>query len=130
MSIFAGDASEIYKLASDLAAVGPKSVPAVRQGMEKAGRDFAFAWASDAARTHDSHAKYYSGSIDFELIPSVSSVAVDVGPNRGRKQGFLGRILEFGGERSPAYMTGAKALERQEGPAERAIANALDPLFP
>lgn len=130
MNMFSGDASEIYKLASDLTDVGRKSVPAVRQGMEQAGRDLAFAWASDAARTHDSHAKYYSGSIDHELAFSVSSVAVDVGPNRARKQGFLGRILEFGGENSPAYMTGAHALERQEGPAERSIANALDPLFP
>lgn len=130
MSLFAGDASEIYQLASDLSDVGPKAVPALRRGMEQAGRDFAFSWASDAARTHDAHAKYFSGSIDFDLIPSITSIMVDVGPNNARKQGFLGRILEFGGEHSPAYMTGAKALERQEGRVERAITNALDPLFP
>lgn len=130
MSIFAGDASELYELASDLADVGRKSVPAVRRGMEQAGRDFALSWASDASRTHDNHAKFYGDSIDSELSFSVSSVSVDVGPNRGKKQGFLGRILEFGGEHSPAYMTGARALERQEGRAEQALANALDPLFP
>lgn len=130
MSMFSGDASEVYALAAGLTDVGAKAVPALRSGMAQAGEDFARAWKSDAARTHDSHAKFYPDSIDSELAFSIGSVSVDVGPNRGSKQGFLGRILEFGGEHSPAYMTGARALERQEGPVERTVANALDPLFP
>ena len=130
MSMFRGDASEVYALAAGLTDVGRKSVPALRAGMSEAGENLARAWSSDAARTHDSHAKHYADSIDSELVFAVSSVSVDVGPNRAAKQGFLGRILEFGGERSPAYMTGAHALERAEGPTERTVANALDPLFP
>lgn len=128
--MISGDASDVYRLATDLSNVGRKAVPAMRRGMDQVGKDFARAWQSDASRTHSSHAKFYADSIDSELAFSVSSVAVDVGPNRGKKQGFLGRILEFGGEHSPAYLTGALALERQEGAAERALASAMDPLFP
>ena len=128
--MFKGDASEIYDLATDLSGVVAKTVPALRVGMKSAGQQVENAWRKDAAALHDSHARFYPDSIDSELVFSVSSVAVDVGPNANKKQGFLGPILEFGGSHSPAYMTGAQAVERSSSNVENAVANALDPLFP
>lgn len=128
--MFKGDASQILGLASDLTDVGAKSVPALRSGMADAGRRVERSWQNAARRTHDSHAKFYPESIDSELVFDLRGVSVDIGPNNAKKQGFLGRILEFGGEKSPAYMLGAAALASNEGPTERAIDAALYPLFP
>lgn len=130
MSIFRGDASEIYALASDLSEVTHKAIPALRSGMADAGRQVENAWRRDAASLHDAHAKYYPDSIDSELVFSAVGVSVDIGPRMDSKQGFLGPILEFGGSHSPAYMTGSQALDRSAGNVERAVANVLDPLFP
>ena len=128
--MFKGDASEIRQLADDLTRVGKKTDPAARAGLIEGGELVAAAWRNDAARLHDSHAKHYPDSIDSEAVFSLGSIAVDIGPNADKKQGFLGRILENGGERSPAYLTGLNALTRSEAAVERAIANKMDPLFP
>lgn len=124
-----GDASEVYQLAADLSEVGAKSIPALRGGMAAAGKAYETAWRNDALAIHDNSSRFYPDSIDSELVFGVTSVAVDVGPNADKKQGFLGRILEFGGEKSPAYLTGLRALDRVEPAVERAVTNALDPLF-
>jgi hypothetical protein len=40
---------------------------------------------------------------------------IQTGPlDTAKGQGFLGRVLEFGGEHSPAYLTGLRAMERRE----------------
>lgn len=129
MSLFRGDASEFYELATDMSQVSAKSIPALRVGMEAAGEAFVTAWRNDATQIHDGTSRHYPDSIDSELVFDLGGVSVDVGPNTAKKQGFLGRILEFGGERSPAYLTGLHALDRVEPAVERAVSNALDPLF-
>lgn len=129
MSIIRGDASEIYELARDFTQISARAIPAARTAMQAGGKAFETAWRNDAHALHDSHAKFYPDSIDSELTFSVSSINVDVGPNTAKKQGFLGKILEFGGERSPAYMTGLKALDRSEAAIEKAVTNSVDSLF-
>jgi len=124
------DVSEIFQLADDLGDVPARAVPALRAGMTQAGKEFERTWQNAARRTHDNHARFYPESIDSELLPGFGTVGVEVGPNAAKKQGFLGRILEFGGERSPAYLLGATALGAAEGPTERAIDRAMNPLFP
>lgn len=129
MSLFRGDASEIYELAGDITEIGAKAVPAARVAIAEGAKTIEAAWRNDAARLHDSHAKYYADSIDSELVFDLGGISADVGPNSAKKQGFLGKILEFGGERSPAYLTGLGALERSEVPVEKAITRSMDSLF-
>lgn len=124
------DVSEIMQLADELGDVPRKSIPALRAGMTEAGKLVERAWQNSAHQTHDSHAKHYPESIDSEILPGFTTVGVEIGPNRAKKQGFLGYILENGGERSPAYLLGATALAAAEGPTERAIDRAINPLFP
>lgn len=124
-----GDASEFYELATDLSGAGAKSVSALRGAMADAGRQVENAWRRDAAATFDSYARFYPDSITSDLVFGISTIAVEIGPERNSKQGFLGAVLEFGGTHSPAYMTGAKALERSQNVIERGFVNALDPLF-
>lgn len=123
------DASEIFDLSATLGDIAAKAVPETHATMAEAGEQVQRVWQRAAASTHDSHAKHYAGSIDSEILPGFSSIAVEIGPNRAKKQGFLGRILEFGGERSPAYLLGATALSESEGRTERAIAKRIDSLF-
>ena len=130
MPVFRGDASEVYALANDLSQVGAKSVPAVRSGMTAAGKVVTNAWRNNAIRTSGEHGRYYPDSIDSELVFDLGGVSVDIGPNEGKKQGKLGKPLEFGGRRSPAHLDGFKAVEANHATVERALDQALYPLFP
>lgn len=130
MSIFRGDASEIYKLAADLSAVGAKSIPALRGGMTAAGELVERAWRNNAIVTSGEHGKHYPDSIDSELVFNLSGVSVDIGPNSAKKQGSMGRGFEFGSINQPPHLDGARALSDNEAAVERVIANTVDPLFP
>lgn len=127
------DASEVYTLASDLAQVGPRSVVAIRGVMGGIGEAFAHEWADNirarGSGGDDSHVKFLPDAIDSELAFDITGVSVDVGPNTAKKQGFMGRIIEFGGEKSPAYLDGLRALDRIEPRAERIMESALGHLF-
>lgn len=81
MSLFRGDASEVYRLAGDMTAVGPKAVPALRTTLAAAGDAFAQEWASNARETSGAHGVHYPDSIDSELVFNLTGVSVDVGPN-------------------------------------------------
>ena len=124
------DASEVFALADDLLDTSRKSIPAAREAVREGAKVVETSWQNAARRTHDSHAKFYPESITSELLPGFSTIGAEIGPETHRKQGFLGRILEFGGEKSPAYLLGASALADNEGRIERVIAQSMDPLFP
>ncbi len=130
MSIFSGDASEVYKLAADLSAVGAKAVPVVRTAMQQAGDTFAQAWRSNATETAGSHGKHYPKSITAELAFSISSVSVDVGPESSMKQGGMGPGFEFGSRNQPPHLDGLHALDAIEGRVEETLSSAIGPLFP
>jgi len=137
VSLFRGDASEIYELAGNLSAVGPKMVPTLRSTMGEVGDAFAEEWANNA-REHfheDGHAGRYPKSIDADLVFGVSSVAVEAGPNPtkaagGRSQAFLGPVLEFGNEDTPAYLDGLRALDGMQQRTERVIDSMMGYLLP
>lgn len=130
MSMFMGDASEIYGLGDGLAEVGAKTVPAVRQVMSDAGDAFANEWRSNATETSGEHGKHYPASITSELAFSVTSVAVDVGPESARKQGGMGRGFEFGSVNQPPHLDGLRALDGMQARLDRILDSAIGHLFP
>lgn len=123
------DASEVYTLASDLARVGPRSVVAIRGVMGALGETFAREWASNARQTSGEHGKHYPDSIDSELAFDITGVSVDVGPNKAKKQGSMGRGFEFGSENQPPHLDGLRALDVIQPRADRVMDSALGHLF-
>lgn len=129
MSLFHGDASEIYRLAGDMSQVGAKAVPALRTTMAAAGEAFAQEWSANARETSGEHGKHYPDSIDSELVFNLSGVSVDVGPNAAKKQGSMGRGFEFGSVNQPPHLDGLRALDGFQQRAERMVDAAIGALF-
>lgn len=127
--MFSVDASQGIRLASDLAQVGPKAVPALRASMQGVGDAFALAWQGNARETAGAHGVHYPDSISAELALTVSSVAVDVGPEAGKPQGSMGRGFEFGSRNQPAHLDGLRALDTMQAPAEQVIDSTIGRLF-
>lgn len=130
MSIFRGDASEIYRLAGDLSQVTAKMVPALRATMGAAGEAFANDWRDNARETSGIHGKWYPDSIDSELVFNATGVSVDVGPNAAKKQGSMGRGFEFGSENQPPHLDGLRALDGAQQRVERMVDATIGHLLP
>jgi hypothetical protein len=132
VSVFRGDASEVYKLATDLSQVGAKSVPVVRAAMLVAGEAVAKSWRNNviSGGGSESSIPHYPDAIEAELAFSIGSVTVDVGPSKSKKQGPLGHLIEFGTETSPPHLHGLRAVTANEGKVEQLLDRGLNPLFP
>lgn len=128
--IFKGDASEVYRLAGDFSAVGPRSVAPLREVMAQAGEALALEWRANAEETSGEHGKHYPKSIDSGLVFDVTGVSVDVGPNTSKPQGGMGKGFEFGSENQPPHLDGLRALDGFQQRAERMIDAAIAPLIP
>ena len=127
MAGFSGDASEVFKLAADLAQVGARSVPAMRGVMAAAGEAFALEWASNARETAGEHGVHYPDSITSELAFGVTGINVDVGPESGKPQG--GMSFEFGSRNQPPHLDGLRALDGMQGRVENVMDAAIGVLF-
>lgn len=124
-----GDATEVYRLAGDLSRIGYRTVPALRASMLAVGEAFADEWAKNAVETSGEHGKHYPKSIDADLVFGVTSVTVEAGPNKSKKQGKMGRGFEFGSENQPPHLDGLRALDGIQARAERVIDSTVGHLF-
>lgn len=127
---FRGDASEVYKLAGDLSAVGAKAVPAMRGVMDESGQILAEQWRSNAEATSGEHGVHYPKAITAELAFGVSNIAVDVGPDSSMPQGGMGKGFEYGSRNQPPHMDGLRAMTWVEPQVVRMTDAAIVYLFP
>lgn len=130
MSIFRGDANEIYRLAGDMSRVSARMVPALRTSMAAAGEAFADEWRDNARETSGAHGVHYPDSIDSELVFNLSGVSVDVGPNAAKPQGSMGRGFEFGSQNQPPHLDGLRALDGAQQRVERIVDATIGHLLP
>lgn len=121
-------ADEIFKLAADLSATGPKMVGPMRKVFQEIGDRTADQWRSNAVATSGTHGKHYPKSISAELRFS-TNLEVEIGPDSGKKQGSMGRGFEFGSVNQPPHLDGAKAMDTMQPLAEQWAMAAIDGVF-
>lgn len=122
-------ADEIRRLAADLSGVSAKMVKPMRAVFKEIGDETAKRWKANAVATSGDAARYYPASITVDLTFS-TNLTVEIGPDRNRKQGKLGPVLEFGSPTSPPHLDGLKAVTQMEPLAVIAAKSALDRLMP
>lgn len=88
------DTSQLRQWATDLGEAAEDVVPEIRKVVEKGLLNI----KNGARRRISGHpsAPYYPASIDYDIRQSGTSVEGEVGPNKNRRQGALGNLLEFG----------------------------------
>ena len=121
-------ADEILALAADLSSVGPKMVRPMRKVFDDMGQRVADEWANIARTTAGVHGKHYPASIDHDFVGL--GIEVEVGPNKAKKQGSMGRGFEFGSVNQPPHLDGIKASEKVAPLFERAAALQIEDLLP
>lgn len=116
-----GGADEIFEFADDFGKAAGEIGKALFDTFKQEGEAYAEDWRANAKQHFDGHAKHYPKSITSESKLAFG-IHIETGPENGKKQGFLGPILELGGEHSPAYLDGLRALD----PATERLEKAAD----
>lgn len=139
------DNSELDKLAVDLGKAGPAAGPFLAQAIEVTAHK-----VRDTARTNASgmaHAPAFPYSITYDVgagyeqsvgqaaasilgggISSAQSTtfSAEIGPDKGRAQGALGNLIEFGSVNNPPQGIMHGALQANEADFERGVDKAID----
>jgi hypothetical protein len=106
------DTSQLQKLAADIRAhsrnTPAAAVQVVAKGALNIKADWRKAWAGLA------HAPYLPAAITYDTTVRVSSIEAEIGPDKDRRQGALGNIVEFGTSKNGPRPGGAPALAREE----------------
>jgi len=89
-------------------------------------------WAHNAEASSGKHAPAYPASINYDLslgAALLGRIEAVIGPDKSKRQGALGNLLEFGSANNAPHNDGGRAL-RSEAPAfEAEVAKtALDAL--
>lgn len=110
------DFTELDKLAADLGEV-PKTIgPFVRKAAEVSARNVRDDWRKNARGM--AHAPAFPGSITYDLkggnAVRGSEIDAEIGPDKGRPQGALGNLIEYGSVNNPPQGLGLGALQRNQ----------------
>ena len=141
---FVVDTSELDKLAADLGRAPAVAGRFIRQAVEVTARHVKDDWR-DAAQGL-AHAPAFPYSVGYDIgagnglsvgqsasaviaggVTSAgsSTVTAELGPDKDRRQGALGNLIEYGSMNNPPQGLGHGALERNQADFERGLERAL-----
>lgn len=130
------DFSELSKLAADLGEVPDNTGPFLQKAVEVSSQAIKKDWAESAKGME--HAPAFPASITYDMGANHSllrnvfgggganQIQADIGPDKGRRQGALGNLIEFGSRNNPPMGLGHGALQREEPGFQRGIEKAVD----
>jgi hypothetical protein len=116
----------VKALASEMSGVAGRLKPAMRAVAAKGALNIKnAARASILAQTQHKYVKQYPNSITYDVTQSSGSfVSAEIGPDKGKPQGALGNILEFGSPGRPPLPHLVPAWEAEREPFERFMGDA------
>jgi hypothetical protein len=71
-------------------------------------------WRANATSSAGRHARLYPASIGYDVTQEPDGASAEIGPDKGRPQGALGNLLEFGSANNPPHNDGGRALDAEE----------------
>lgn len=123
---------DLRSLAHDFAEAPAKAQRAAVEVVEKGAYNVKEGWAENARQSSGRHAPAYPSSISYTLSLGEAlkgNIAADIGPDKSKRQGPLGNLLEFGSPHSPPHNDGGRALQVEAPKFEQALAEiTLDAL--
>ena len=120
------DTSEVRKLAAELGAIPPQTMPQVRAVLQKGALNIKNDWR--ARWTGLSHVPALPYSITYDTTLLATSAKAEIGPDKGKRQGALGNLIEFGSINNAPHPGGGPALAAEAPKFEKALADVLGDL--
>lgn len=129
------DSSDFARLAADLGKVPPETGEYAAKALEVSARRVRDDWRQNA--TGLAHAPAFPYSITYDVGSTsgalrgllggagAQDLMAEIGPEKGRAQGALGNLIEFGSVNNPPMGLGHGALQLNEPDFEQGIDRAI-----
>lgn len=118
---------DMKKLAASLGDVPREASGNVRKAVAVTARKVNMAWREKARGA--SHAPAFSSSITYDITGGdgirAEAVQAEIGPDKDRRQGALGNLIEFGSVNNAPRGYGLAALQENEADFEKGLTIAL-----
>jgi hypothetical protein len=101
----------------------PETEQVVAKGALNVKRDWARRWGGLA------HAPALPAAVTYDLFHLPGSIRAEVGPDKGKRQGALGNLLEFGSAHNAPRPGGLPALSAEAPRMEKALADLAEKLL-
>ncbi|MET9479877.1 hypothetical protein [Streptomyces sp. NPDC006638] len=103
-------ARELYQLANALERNVPQAEAEMTRIVTRGALNVKNGWRANAQASAGRHARLYPYTIGYDVTPIPGGASAEIGPDKGRPQGALGNILEFGTSRQAGHNDGGRAL--------------------
>jgi hypothetical protein len=122
------DFSEIDQLSASLGQVRANAGKYIRSAVTVTAKNIDKDWERESKGMAHAPAFPYSITYDISTFTGfgVSVIQADIGPDKDRRQGGLGNLIEFGSVNNPPQGLGHGALQRNEADFERGLSLALE----
>jgi hypothetical protein len=108
------DISGLEALIAELARAGAEADRQAQQVVSRGALNIKRDWAANARASSGRYAPHYPGAIGYDLLTTPAGTSAVIGPDKDRRQGPLGNILEFGTSRQGGHNDGGRALAVEE----------------
>jgi len=114
--------AETEALAADLAAAGVRLAVLLPPVVSKGALNIKNDWRASLSGLP--HLPHLPAAISYDMDVKPDAVSAEIGPDKDKKQGPLGSIVEFGTSKNPPRLDGARALTT-EAPKFEAACEAV-----
>ncbi|MFB7288978.1 hypothetical protein [Actinacidiphila glaucinigra] len=105
------DMSDVNRLERHLTRGIPQARRDARAVTRRGAMNIKRDWAQNARASAPRHAPAYPRSISYDVYPYTPDMTIaEIGPDKGRTQGALGNLLEYGSVHNPPHNDGGRAL--------------------
>ncbi len=113
-------------LAADLGQAAEDALPEVRRVVQKGALNIKKDWRQ--AWSGLDHAPRLPYAVTYDTEEKRTSVTAEIGPDKDKRQGALGNLIEYGSVNNAPIPGGAKALRAEEPRYEKALGDVLEGL--
>jgi len=108
------DTRQLQALANVFRRNGLRAQVQARAVVQRGALNVKNGWKVNATATAGRHARLYPASISYDMLVHPTGAAAEIGPDKGRPQGPLGNLLEFGSSKNPPHNDGGRALMAEQ----------------
>lgn len=106
------DASQLHALAADIRMGYKEAAKDARAVVSKGAVNIKNDWRREWAGL--SHAPALAAAVTYDVKVLARGIEAEIGPDKNKRQGSLGNVIEFGTSRNAPHPGGAPALAREE----------------